>query len=149
MGLFDEVNKRYRARKEGEKKEREIELQRRHKLENAERKLVQDFNNYLPKMSNDLHDLGFSVKIDQFDLNPGLEVFNINTKERASVKYSKSDSNEDKGTIRVSFNSSNNQSAEEIEYYIDEEEKVKMSDGSTFNLEDEVVRHYEELLNRL
>ncbi|MGK0575519.1 hypothetical protein [Macrococcus capreoli] len=149
MGIFDEANRKYDLRKEKEKIERNNELQRIISLEKAERSLIQEFNGYLPKMSSELNKKGFQITISQTDINPWLKATDINTRLWASIVYKRSDAKENKGTVYVELNSSNSNAAYSDEYYIDENCNVKTKDQREFNLEDEVVRHYEELLNQL
>jgi len=148
VSIFDEVNRKYDLRKEEEKEERKKEPQRITRLENAERKLIREFNGYLPKIQSELNNKGFSTLINQTDLNPWLKVIDINTKAWATIIYKSSEITEDKGTVYVEFNSNKSNAADADEYFVDEEDKVKTSDGRKFNLEKEVVRHYEMLLDK-
>ncbi|PKE26156.1 hypothetical protein [Macrococcoides caseolyticum] len=149
MGLFDDANRKYDLRKEKEKENQEREALRTAKLIQAERQLINKFSSYLPKMSSELYQKKFDTTINQTDLHPWIIVKDYPISKWVKLMYKQSDSNEKNGIVTASISSSKSDEVVCIEYIVDEKERVRMSDGTDFILEDEVVKHYEAILDKL
>ncbi|TDM35204.1 hypothetical protein [Macrococcoides canis] len=149
MGLFDDANRKYDLRKEKEKENQERETLRTAKLIQAERQLINKFSSYLPKMSRELYQKKFEININQTDLHPWIIVKDYPISKWVKLMYKQSDSNEKNGIVTANISSSKSDEVVCIEYIVDEKERVRMSDGTDFILEDEVVKHYEAILDKL
>ncbi|UTH13305.1 hypothetical protein [Macrococcus equipercicus] len=151
MNIFDDSNRRFKMRKEEESKALATEKERIANLKKAEIKLLNEFRSYIGKMATSIKALGYSTTDGSMTDNPSLAVsknYNIGF-DPVKLSYSVSTSSETAGTLYVTVTKLGSDEVEQIEYHLKENGNVDLPDDEGFNLEQEVIKHYEMVLNRM